>query len=84
MCSFGGKGEARGFIIQIASSSYEGRERTGVTDYLTGVDQKIPGWFTEITLLVKVRTAIRSEVNSRFGVMGCSTNDAISGLWFSL
>lgn len=59
-------------------------EMASVTDYLTHMDQKIPDWFLKITLLVKVKTATRSGVKSRFGIMGCSTSDAILGLWFSL
>lgn len=51
-----------------------------VTDYLTGMDQKIPDWFLKITLLVKVKTATRSGIKSRCGIMGCSTSDAILGL----
>lgn len=59
-------------------------EMASVTDYLTGMNQKIPDWFLKITLLVKVKTATRSGIKSRFAIMGCNTSDAILGLWFSL
>ena len=40
---------------------------------LIGVDQKISDWFIKITFLVKVETASRLGIKSRFGVMGFST-----------
>ena len=52
---------------------------------LIGVDQKISDWFIKITFLVKVETASRLGIKSRFGVTGFSTSDTILGLWcFSL
>lgn len=52
-----------------------GMVRVYATDYLIGVDQKIPEW------LIKI---IKLDFKSRFGVMGFSTSDATWGLWFSL
>ena len=50
------------------------------TDYLIGVDQKIPGWL----FLREVGIAIRSGIKSRFGILGFSAGDAILGMWCSL
>lgn len=44
-----------------------------MTDYLIGVDQKIPDWLIKITFLIKVETAVRSSIKSRFGIMSSST-----------
>lgn len=40
--------------MQLVSSASEGMERVHMTDYLTGVDQKIPDWLIKVTFLVKV------------------------------
>lgn len=55
-------------------------KRAQVTDYLTGVYQKIPGWLIKIMFLGMVQTAIRSGFKSKFGLMGFSTVGAILGL----
>ena len=47
-----------------------------------GADQKIPNWLIKIAFLVKVKTAIRLSMKSKFGTMGTSTSDAIWGQWF--
>ena len=63
--------------MQTASSSW-GMERT-----LIGADQKISDWLIKIAFLVKVETASRLGIKSRFGVMGFfSTSDTILDLWF--
>ena len=41
-----------------------------MTDYLTGVDQKIPHWLITMMFLGKADTTIRSGMKSRFGVVG--------------
>lgn len=33
---------------------------------------------------VKVKTAVRSDVKSGFGIVGFCTSDGILGLWFAL
>lgn len=48
------------------------------------IDWKIPDGLTKVTFLVKVETAVRSSVKSRFGVMGVSTSGTFCGLKFSL
>ena len=73
---------SKGFITEIASSSYRGMEWSYVTDYLTGADQKTWDRLIKIIFLVKVETAIRLGIKSRFGILGFSTSDAIWGLWF--
>lgn len=55
-----------------------------MTDYLIGTDQKIPDRPIKITFLGKVDTAVMSDTEPRFRVMGFSTSDSIWGLWFSL
>ena len=47
------------------------------TDYLIGVDQKIPDWLMTRVFLGEVEAAIRSGIKSRFGILGFSTSDAI-------
>ena len=47
------------------------------TDYLIGVDQKIPDWLMKRVFLGEVEAAIRSGIKSRFGILGFSTRDAI-------
>ena len=54
-----------------------------MTDYLIGVDQKIPDWLMKRVFLGEVEAAIRSGIKSRFGILSLSTSDAILGLWFS-
>ena len=71
--------------MQTTSSSFDrGMERTHVTEYLTDTDQKIPDWLIKIMSLGKVVTTVRSDIKSRFVVIGFSTSDTILGLWFSL
>ena len=53
-----------------------------MTDYLIGADPKIPDGLTKIIFLVKMETAVRSDIKSRFGIMGFNTSDSILGLWF--
>ena len=53
-----------------------------MTDYLIVGDQKIPDWFIMITFLVKTEAAISLGIQSRFGIMGFSTSDAIWGMRF--
>ena len=48
-----------------------------MTDYLTGADQKTSDRLIKIILLVKVETAIKIGIKSRFGILGFSTSDAI-------
>lgn len=43
-------------------------------------DLKIPDWLIKTAFLVKVKTAIKSGIISRFGIMAFSINDAIWGL----
>lgn len=50
-----------------------------MTDYFSGVDQNIPDWLFKITFLVKVKTAFKSDIKSRFGIMSFSTSDTIFG-----
>lgn len=49
---------------------------------MTTVKKKIPDWLIKITLLVKVKTAFRLGIKSRFGTMGFSTCDTVLVLWF--
>ena len=53
-----------------------------MADYFIGADWKIPDWVIKITFLVKVKTAVRLDMKSRFGVVGFSTSDAIWDLRF--
>lgn len=59
-------------------------ERIHVTDYLIGVDQQIPDSLIEITFLVKVKTAVRLGIKSRFDILSTTTSDAILGYGCSL
>lgn len=61
---------------------FRGMERAHRTDFLIGADQKIPHWFIKIRLLGKVKTAIKSGIKSRSGIMGSSTSGTTWGLWF--
>ena len=62
--------------MQIASSS-SGRMKKGcVTDYFILADNKVPYWLIKITFVVKVVTAVRLGIKSRFGIMGFSTRTA--------
>lgn len=45
-------------------------ERAQVTDYLTGIDQKILDWLIKITFLENVEVVIRLDIKSRFGISG--------------
>ena len=58
-------------------------ERANVTDYLIGADWKISDWLIKATFL-KVKTAIRLGIKSRFGILGFSTSHDILGLCFFL
>lgn len=72
-------------IIFVSIMTIEGRiERAHVTDWLIAVDQKVPDWLIKIIFLAIVKGAIRSDIKSKFGIMGSSTSDTILGLWFSL
>lgn len=55
-------------------------DRTHVTDYFLGTDQKIPDWLIKITFLGKVETAIKLDIKSRFDIMGFITSDTILDL----
>lgn len=50
---------------------------------MTTGKKKIPDWLIKITLPVKVKTAVRLGIKSRFGTMGFSTCDTALVLWFS-
>ena len=52
--------------------------------YLIAADQEIPNCLINITLLVKVISAVWLGIKSRVGVMGFSTSpsDTILRLWF--
>ena len=52
------------------------------TDYLTGADQNIPNWSIKMTYLKEAEIAVRSNIKSRFGIMGFSTSNTILGLCF--
>lgn len=58
-----------------------GTEWASVTEYIIGADQKIPEWFTRITFLGKVKTAMKSGIMSRFGT-GFNSSDISLALWF--
>ena len=70
-----GKGKEKGSYHAACPLLSLGMERAQVTDYLIGVDHRIPDWLIKITFLGEVRATIRS---------GISTSDTILGLWFSL
>ena len=61
---------AGGLITEIILSSFVGKERDPVTDYLIGADQKIPD-LTYISVktvfLGEAETAIRLGIKPRFG-----------------
>lgn len=38
-----------------------------MTGYLTGIDQKIPGWLITIMFLGEAEAEIRSGIKARFG-----------------
>ena len=78
---FWGGRERQGFYFVDYLFLLWGMERAHVTDYPIGTGQKIPDCLTKITLLGKVKTAIRAGIKSRFGIMGFSTSDTILGLW---
>lgn len=58
-------------------------ERIHVTDYLIGVDEQIPDLLIKITFLVKVKTAVRLGIKSRFDILSITTSDAIWAMVFS-
>ena len=53
-----------------------------LTDFLIGADQKIPNCLITITFLEEAKTAIRSGIKSRFGILGFSKSDATLGPGF--
>lgn len=55
-----------------------------MTDDDLDTDQKIPHWLMEVPFLMKVKTAFKSVMRSRFGIMVFRTTDAILGQWFFL
>ena len=57
-------------------------ERIHRTDDFLGVYQRIPDCLINITFLMKVKTAVRLVVASRFGILNFRTSDIILGLWF--
>lgn len=64
-----GKKTRRSFIVQIASFFNGGIGRAQVTDYLIDVDQK-PSWLIKFMYLGEIKTIIRSDIKSKFGIMG--------------
>ena len=48
-----------------------------VTHYFIGVDPNIPDWLVKIMFLGEVEIAMRSDLKSRFVIMGFSTNGVI-------
>ena len=48
----------------------EGMERAHRTIHFIGVDQKSPAWLIIIPFLGEADTVIRSDIKSRFGIMG--------------
>ena len=75
----GGK-ESQDFIMKIASSSSGWMRKAYMTNYLTGVDQKLSVWLIKIIFLGKTETAIRSGVKARICTIGFSMSDVILGL----
>lgn len=63
MSSFRGKRMAAFFIPEIFLFFLWGMERAYVIDYLIGIDKKILNCLTKVTLLGKVKTAIRSVIS---------------------
>lgn len=51
-----------------------------MTDYFILADHKVPYWLIKITFVVKVVTAVRLGIKSRFCIMGFSTRIAILSL----
>lgn len=45
-------------------------ERAHRTIHFIGVDQKSPAWLIIIPFLGEAETVIRSDIKSRFGIMG--------------
>lgn len=70
----------KGFIMQIASSFSGRMKKDCVTDYFILADHKVPYWLIKITFVVKVVTAVRLGIKSRFCIMGFSTRIAILSL----
>lgn len=64
---FCGERNSKGFTLQIVSSFPEGwTDRAHATDYLIGVDQKVPDSLVGITFLGKVKTEVRPGIKLRF------------------
>lgn len=78
-----GKKEGSVFTMQIASSFYVGC-RGLMKDYLTVLDQEIPGWLIKITFLGKAETQLDQVLNLDLASWAFSMTDTILGLWFSL
>lgn len=57
-------------------------ERTHVTDRLIRAGQKTPSWPIRMAYLGEAEIAVRSNIKSRFGIVGFSTSDTILGLCF--
>ena len=53
-------------------------ERASQADYLIGADQKIPKQLIKITFLLKVGNTVKSDIESRFGIMPFSQ---VTPLW---
>ena len=49
-----------------------------MTDHLHDLDQKNSNWLAK----VKIKTAIRSGIKSRFGITGFNTSGVNLSLWF--
>lgn len=54
-------------------------ERVHVTDYLIGIDQEIPDCLIKFIFLGEAKSAIRSVIKSRLGIMDFRISDAILG-----
>ena len=56
-------------------------ERTHVTDYLSKVlDQKIPYWLIMVMFLGEVKTAVKTGIKSRFGIMNFEQTALLTSL----
>lgn len=48
----------------------KGIEKARITDYHIVAEQEIPDWLIRIVFLREGETAIKSDIRSRFGIMG--------------
>lgn len=55
--------------LSLLPAEEEGMERIHRTDHFFGAYQKIPDCLINITFLMKVKTAVRLVVASRFSIM---------------